>query len=142
MVSLSPASVGDFARRYFNIHWIDSPFAVPEVVSVESARPKPSGATRRMCQYLAMHLPWLNRSQRVVVVVGLGVTLYLLGAWLSAPVFPVSTGWVGYAPLSTSFERTRLSGGADLIVWLVLILLWVAASSYLLRTRNSCHDHD
>ncbi len=95
-----------------------------------------------MCQYLSMHVPWLNRSQRVVVVVGLGVALYLLGAWLSAPVFPVSTGWVGYAPLATSFGRTRLSGGADLIVWLVLILLWVAASSYLLRTRNSRDDHD
>jgi heme/copper-type cytochrome/quinol oxidase subunit 1 len=95
-----------------------------------------------VCENLMMHLPWLNRSQRVVLVVGFGVTLYILGAWLSAPEFPVSTGWVGYAPLTSSFGRTRLGGGADLILWLVLIALWVAASSYLLRTRTSNRDQN
>ncbi len=76
------------------------------------------------------------------MVVGLGAAFYILGAWLSTPEFPVATGWVGYAPLTSFFSRTRLSGGADLILWLVLIAFWVTTSSYLLRTKSSKHEQN
>ncbi|MDH2902578.1 MAG: hypothetical protein PXZ08_01325 [Actinomycetota bacterium] len=89
-----------------------------------------------------MHAPWLNRSQRVVLVVGFGVALYIFGLWLSTPNFPANTGWVGYAPLTSSFGHTSLSNGADLILWFVLIAVWVSASSYLLRTRPSSRDEN
>ena len=89
-----------------------------------------------------MHLPWLNRSQRVVIVVGLGIALYLFGLWLSEPNFPGVTGWVGYAPLQSSFARSVASGANDLVMWLVLTTLWVVAASYLLRTRPSSRDQN
>jgi len=87
-----------------------------------------------------MHLPWLNRAQRIVVVIGFGAALYVVGAWLSTPGFPMNSGWVGYAPLSSSFARARLTGLADLVVWFTLTALWVLGSAYLLRTRASDHD--
>jgi len=95
-----------------------------------------------LCENLKMHFSWFNRSQRVVVVIGFGVALYILGAWLSAPEFPVNAGWTGYAPLISSYGRARVVGRADLILWLVLTAIWVAASSYLLRTGPSNRDHN
>jgi hypothetical protein len=87
-----------------------------------------------------MHLPWLNRSQRIVVVIALGVALYVLGTWFTAPQFPVASGWVGYAPLTSSLVRMRLSGGAELFLWFTLIAVWTVVSSYLLRTRTTNRD--
>jgi hypothetical protein len=87
-----------------------------------------------------MHLPWLNRSQRIVVVIALGVALYVLGTWFTAPQFPVASGWAGYAPLTSSFVRMRWSGGADLVLWFALIAVWVLVSTYLLRTRTTNRD--
>ena len=76
------------------------------------------------------------------MIIGFGVALYIVGTRLTTPEFPISTGWVGYAPLTSSIGRARLSRDADLILWLVLIALWVIPSSYLLRTRAADHDQN
>jgi hypothetical protein len=76
------------------------------------------------------------------VVVGLGVAVYLLGVWLTTIGSHSDTGWTGYAPTSNS-NFTVFNGGLHpwvrLLIWLALILLWVAASLVLLKEPAPSH---
>ena len=87
-----------------------------------------------------MHLASLNRPQRVILIIGFGVALYIFGIWLTTPAFPAN-GWVGYAPLATSLGRDRFGRDAELILWLIFVVLWVVTSSYLLRTKVADAEH-
>lgn|GEM_PF-3485755 len=80
-----------------------------------------------------------NLAQRVVGVVALGAVLWLVGAYLTAPV--PFTGWVAYAPLSSGPLRSQLVVARDglvplgnLFVWLGLVLAWLAGSLFVLRS--------
>ena len=84
----------------------------------------------------------LNRSQRLVIVVGLGAALYVLGQWMMS-LGSHLTGWVGYAPLSNQFPFQGLHPWLRLAIWLVLIALWVLSSAALLGSDNPReHDQD
>ena len=48
----------------------------------------------------------LSKSQRVVVVVALGLALGVIGTYLTSQIRP---GWYGYAPLTTT-SRLRATG--------------------------------
>jgi heme/copper-type cytochrome/quinol oxidase subunit 1 len=85
----------------------------------------------------------LNRAQRIVIVVGLGVALLALGEWLTALGSNLPYGWVAYAPLSGQFGPDGLHPWVRLIIWLVLITVWVLLSLRLLGTETSdLNDHD
>ncbi len=78
----------------------------------------------------------LNSGQKLVVVVGLGLALYFFGGW--ATTLNTFSGWVAYAPLSST---VNVPGGGlhpwvRLVIWLVLILVWVLASVALLRSSE------
>lgn len=103
----------------------------------------------RMCQTLLMRRRGLNLAQRLVVVFGFGVVVYLIGGW--ATTFNSMYGWVGYAPLSTGsatygtttpsmFEASSYGGGfhpwVRFVIWLVLIAVWTGASLVLLRSPS------
>jgi len=81
----------------------------------------------------------LNPAQRVVIVVGAGVALYVFGAWAMTWGTRGFTGWTGYAPLSNTATSTFLGTGLHpwvrLVIWLLLALVWVALSLVLLRNR-------
>ena len=90
-----------------------------------------------------MHPGRLNRGQRIVIVVGLGVVLYFFGAWVTTR-GTGATGWVGYAPLTNPYTTPNAFGGLHtwvrLVIWLFLALVWVVASVVLLRTPPTPND--
>jgi hypothetical protein len=87
--------------------------------------------------------PRLERSQRVVLVVGLALVCYVLANWLTS-IDSGLTGWVGYAPLQeSSFRLTNggLQPWVRVVIWIFFIVLWVLPSLWLLRpARVSGHD--
>jgi heme/copper-type cytochrome/quinol oxidase subunit 1 len=82
-----------------------------------------------------------DRPQRVVVVVGMGLALYVFGLWAIALGAHLPTGWTGYAPLQSNQAVSFLEGGLHpwvrLVIWLVLIAVWVGLSCEVLRDRPS-----
>ena len=69
-------------------------------------------------------------------MIGLAVALDVLGAY-AVTKGKLEVGWVAYAPLSgaTNAPAFGLPTWARLLVWLGLIILWVAASAWLLRSQ-------
>jgi hypothetical protein len=84
----------------------------------------------------------LNVGQRVIIVVGIEISLYLLGQWaIGYWQFGSegSSGWVAYAPLSAASTPPQvvLHPWVRLVIWLALTLVWVVSSVVLLRRRDS-----
>jgi hypothetical protein len=80
----------------------------------------------------------LNFSQRIVVVVGSGVGVYLLGLWITSLGSHFFTGWVAFAPSSSTFlpNQGGLHPWVQLVIWLILICLWTGSSLFLLRNSR------
>jgi hypothetical protein len=88
----------------------------------------------------------MNYSQRIVIVVGIGVALYFFGAWAMTWGTRGLTGWTGYAPVSNTasstftatsiFLGTGLHPWVRLVIWLIIAAAWVGSSLVLLRSRN------
>jgi hypothetical protein len=78
----------------------------------------------------------LNQSQRVVIVIGLAVALCALGDWLTGLGSNLNYGWVAYAPLGNQDNFTGLHPWVRLLIWIVLIAFWVAASLMLFKSRS------
>jgi hypothetical protein len=78
----------------------------------------------------------LNRSQRAVIVVGLGVALYMFGLWLTSLGSNLNYGWVAYAPLSDQTNITGLHPWVRHVIWILLIGVWVLVSVSLLKEKN------
>jgi hypothetical protein len=83
----------------------------------------------------------LNRAQRVVLVVALGVALAVIGRFIEGGFAVGAVGWVGYTPLSRGFVFPRGRSWGDLLLWLVLTATWAAASIVILRTRRPSRVH-
>jgi heme/copper-type cytochrome/quinol oxidase subunit 1 len=80
----------------------------------------------------------LSKTQRIVVVVALGLALGVVGTYLVNLGSGIRFGWYAYSPLTaTTFQApgTGLPSWLRLIVWLVLIGLWALASIRVLRPR-------
>jgi hypothetical protein len=81
----------------------------------------------------------LNRVQRIVITIGLGLGMYVFGGWITTRGGPGS-GWVAYAPLSNTLGPSDAIGGLHpwvrLLIWLALIAVWVMASVWLLRSSS------
>jgi heme/copper-type cytochrome/quinol oxidase subunit 1 len=80
----------------------------------------------------------LSKSQRVIVVVALGLALGVIGTYLTSQITP---GWYGYAPLTTTLQApgNGLPAWLRLIIWLALIGAWALASIRVLRPAAN-HD--
>jgi hypothetical protein len=78
----------------------------------------------------------LNRGQRIIVVVGLGVALWFAGGYVTTLGNPL--GWVAYAPLSKAFGASGfdLTSLERLLVWLGLVTVWMIVSVVLLGTSK------
>jgi hypothetical protein len=78
-----------------------------------------------------------NFAQRVVVVIGLGVALYLFGSWVTNLGSHLPTGWAAFAPLSGA-SLTPFVGGLHpwvrLVLWLMLTVVWMVSSLFLVRS--------
>jgi hypothetical protein len=86
----------------------------------------------------------LNRSQRVVGIIGLGLALYSFGMWATAIGVHGLTGWTGYAPLQSGNPSLVVGGlhpWVRLLIWLVLIGVWTGVSAVLLG-KSSPRDKD
>ncbi len=70
----------------------------------------------------------LNRAQRVVIVIGLAIALYVLGGWVTALGSHPPSGWVAYGPLSTQQVFGGLHPWVRLVVWVALVAVWVTSS--------------
>ncbi len=79
----------------------------------------------------------LSLGQRVVLVIGLAAALVVIAGFITTA--GTVTGWTGYAPLSMSNQPFLVPGGlppyARLLVWLVVVVIWVAGSLPLMRSR-------
>jgi hypothetical protein len=89
-----------------------------------------------------MHFRRFNLAQRTVLVVGVGIGLYLLGVWLIGVwqgdgVGP--SGWVGYAPLTSSGPTPLvvLHPWVRLLIWLALTAVWVLTSLAIMSSRRA-----
>ena len=78
----------------------------------------------------------LNRGQRIITVVGLGVAVYVSGEWLTSLGSRLPAGWVAYAPLESTPTVGGLHSWVRLVIWLALIAAWTASSVALLRTSH------
>ena len=80
----------------------------------------------------------LSKSQRVVVVVALGLALGVVGTYLTSQIVP---GWYAYSPLTTTLQApdNGLPAWLRLIIWLALIGAWALASIRVLRPAAN-HD--
>ena len=83
----------------------------------------------------------------MVIVIGLGLGLYFFGGWATNR--GEGAGWVAYAPLSNGINAAALPGSGlhpwvRLIIWLVLIIIWVAAAIALLRSppASKVREHE
>ncbi|MGH9048057.1 MAG: hypothetical protein ACRDVW_12210 [Acidimicrobiales bacterium] len=79
----------------------------------------------------------LNRGQQVVVVIGLALSLDLLGLWLTTIGQRIALGWVAYAPLSDPQGPGGMSLGWRLLIWAALVVIWTAVSVVILHSRPS-----
>lgn len=119
------------------------PLGIAQAARLRTGGPEalpPSPGTSRMVS------PWqtapvesrrllLNRSQRVVIVVGLGVGFGFLGQWATTQ--GQGFGWVAYAPLTNNtFVPGGLHPWVRLLIWLGLVVVWMVASVALLRTTG------
>jgi hypothetical protein len=81
----------------------------------------------------------INMAQRVILVIGLAMALYLFGGWINTRGSATPSGWVGYAPLQT-YGPQNIVGGfhpwVRLVIWIALVLVWVIASVLLLRAAS------
>jgi hypothetical protein len=77
----------------------------------------------------------LNRAQRVVAVVALGIILYFLGIWMTSLGSHLPYGSATYTNASTSNFVGGLYPWVRLIIWMLLIATWVGVSIPLLRER-------
>lgn len=87
-----------------------------------------------------MRFRGLSTAQRVVIVIGLGVSFYLTGNWLIEYIqfgSRVHYGWVAYAPLQNSVAQPRdmLYTWVVLVIWLLVTLLWTMCSLAILHRR-------
>lgn len=81
----------------------------------------------------------LGLGQRVVVIVGLGVSLLFVGDYVtSLGETGYATGWTGYAPLQVTPLRGLggLHPWAQLLIWLALVIVWVVGSLRILHRRE------
>lgn len=81
----------------------------------------------------------LGLAQRIVIVVGLGLGLMVLGAYLVSD-SPANFGWFGYAPLGQDAfvpEGSGLAAWQQMLIWLALILVWSTAAVMLLKPRSA-----
>lgn len=83
-----------------------------------------------------MSIRVLNRSQRVVIVIGLALALGVVGEWLTTLGSHPPTGWVAYSPLSSQNLYGGLHPWVRLVLWLLLITVWVVSSTVILRTST------
>lgn len=77
----------------------------------------------------------LSKSQRVVVVVALGLALGVIGTYLVSLGSGIKFGWYAYSPLTSTLQApsTGLPAWLRLIIWLALIVVWALASIRVLR---------
>lgn len=88
---------------------------------------------------------FLNRAQRVLIVIGLGVAVVVFGIWVThlGSHHVGVRGLVPYAPRVRGFLPARLlrAGGlrpwARMLVWLGLIGAWSGSSLWLMRTEKA-----
>jgi hypothetical protein len=81
----------------------------------------------------------LSKSQRVVVVIALGLALGTLGSYLDSLGGGYASGWSALAPVNTAAFYAPSSGLRPwllLIVWLVLIGVWALGSVRVLRPSS------
>ena len=70
----------------------------------------------------------LNRAQRVVVVITLGLALGVVAGYLAG--LGVRTGWYAYAPLTAQLQGPGIGepGWLRLVIWLAAVSLWSLTS--------------
>jgi hypothetical protein len=86
-----------------------------------------------------MRIMRLNGPQRIIIVIGMGIALYLFGNWLIGSWQGGSFGWVSYEPLSqaTPPPEVILHPWVRLLIWLALTVVWAIVSLWMLSTRKS-----
>jgi len=80
----------------------------------------------------------LGRSQRIVVVIALGLVLETVGSYVVNLGSGLASGWYAYSPFTAGgfAPSTGLHGWLRLIIWLVLIGVWALGSIWVLRPSS------
>lgn len=76
----------------------------------------------------------LNRSQRVVLVVGWGLALYFSASYLAGRLAsPGSAAWFNYAP-NNGVTYGGSASRSNLWLWLAAVTLWLVGALWLMRS--------
>ena len=75
----------------------------------------------------------MNRAQRIVVVVALGLALAFLGRWIVAERAVAWRALGAHLPVA----HPGLRPWVRLLVWLALLAAWAAASVWILRSARA-----
>lgn len=82
----------------------------------------------------------MNRSQRIVIVIALGLALAVAVQTFHALMFETYGGWFGYAPgtnavvSADAFDGARGDTLARAATWLIGVVTWAGLSAWLLRS--------
>jgi hypothetical protein len=79
-----------------------------------------------------VHLRELALRYKVVLLVALGATLWVVGQWVIEQASPYGGFWTGSAPLTSSPDY-GLHPWVQAVLWLFLIAVWTVAALWLLR---------
>ncbi len=88
----------------------------------------------------------VNRSQRIVIVIAVGVALAVAVQTVNGLLFETRGGWFGYAPgtnavfSADAFDGARGDTLARAAVWLCAVVTWAGLSAWLLRSPKSGSD--
>ena len=89
-----------------------------------------------VCETCQMPPRRFNRSQRVVVVLALGVALYVLASWMVTWGSHLPYGSATFTNLSSPIFVGGLHPWVKVAIWLIAIALWSVTSVQVLRTRD------
>ena len=78
----------------------------------------------------------LNHAQRVVVVVALGFTLYILGTWITSLGSHLPYGSATFTNLGTSNIVGGFYPWVRFTLWMLFVAVWVGVSIPLLKDRS------
>jgi hypothetical protein len=78
----------------------------------------------------------LNRAQRIVTIVALGIALYLLGVWVTSIGLHLPYGSATFTNVITSNFVGGLYPWVRFTIWMLLIATWVGVSIPLLRDHK------
>ena len=88
-----------------------------------------------MCQTPPMPASRINRSQRIIIVIGLGALLFIVSSWMVTWGSHLPYGSATFTTQNHGFDVGGFHPWVKVAIWVVATALWAAVSIALMRTN-------